>query len=61
MEKYDIRIENVSNILKLNKIIYNTYIAYNQNYYNCLNINNIFLMYDKDNYIGTKIIRKFFR
>ena len=43
--KYDNQIENLTNIKKINELIYNSYISYNNNYYNCININNIIYNY----------------
>ena len=37
---YDKKKENLNNIIKFNEIIYHTYMLYNQNNFNCLNIKN---------------------
>ena len=43
------KIENISNIKRLNEIIYNTYNIYKNNYYNCININKILFNYYNQN------------
>ena len=57
---YDKRIENLTNIIKLNEIIYNNYNLYNDNYYNSININNLLLSYLNNNYIKDTIMKKVF-
>ena len=39
--RYNIKIENMENLKKINEIVYKTYNICNDNYYNCMNINNI--------------------
>ena len=56
--KYDKLIENTDNILKINQIVYNTYNAYNDNYYNSININNILLCDCKNEYIKNTLMKK---
>ena len=41
--EYGTKIDNVNNLKRLNEIVYNTYINYNNNYYNSINFNNILL------------------
>ena len=53
--EYDTKIENMSNIKKLNEMIYNTYNLFNNNYYNSININTLLLSYINNKYINTKI------
>ena len=38
--------------------IYNTFIRYNNNYYNCININNILLSLSKNDFIKNNIMKK---
>ena len=45
--RYNIKIDNILNIKKLNEIIYNTYNICNNNYYFSLNINNLINKDDK--------------
>ena len=54
----DIRIGNMNNMKRISEIVYNSYIAYNYNYYNAMNINNIILSYYKNEYTKNKIIKK---
>ena len=55
---YDIKIENLDNLITINEIIYNTYNAYKNNYYNAKNINNILLNYSKKRNIKNSKIKK---
>ena len=55
---YDKKIENLNNIIKFNEIIYHTYLLYNQNYFNCLNINNLLKNYYKNENIKNNVIKK---
>ena len=57
---FDKKIENMNNLIKINEIIFNTYNSYNDNYYNCININSLLLNYCKNNYIKNKIMKKIF-
>ena len=54
---YDKIIERMANTKKINEAIYNTYILYNNNYYNAVNINKILLNYLSNEYIKNKIMR----
>ena len=54
---FEEKIDNFTNILKLNKIVYNLYNSYN-NYYNSFNINNLLMYYIKSEYINNEIIKK---
>ena len=56
--QFEIKIENMINIKRINEVVYNTYDAYNNNYYNAVNINNILLSYNKNEYIKNKIMKK---
>ena len=55
---YDKKIENLNSIVKLNEIIYHTYIYYNQNYFNCINLNNLLINYYKNENIKNNVIKK---
>ena len=55
---YDKKIENLNSIVKFNEIIYNTYISYNQNYYNCINLNNLLINYYNNEIIKNNVIKK---
>ena len=54
----DKKIDNMNNIINISEILYNTYISFNNNYYNAININNIILSYFKNDYIKKNIIKK---
>ena len=54
----DKKIENLNNIIKFNEIIYHTYMLYNQNYFNCININNLLNNYYKSETIRNNVIKK---
>ena len=56
--EFDKKINNSSNIIKINEMIFNIYKIYNNNYYNNININNLLLHYCKNEYINNKIIKK---
>ena len=56
--KSDIKIEDMTNLKKINEIVYNTYKVCNDNYYNSVNINNILLSYYKNEYIKNKIMKR---
>ena len=45
------------NIKQINEIIYNTYNSHNDNYFNCVNINNLLVNYYKNDFKNT-IIKK---
>ena len=51
------KIKYYENMLKINKMIYNTYKNNNNNYYNSININTLLLYYTKNEYINDKIIK----
>ena len=55
---YDERIEKMTNIKKINEVIYNTYNLYNNNYYNSININKILLSYLENEDIKNKIMKR---
>ena len=55
--EYDKKIENLENVKKLSEIVYNTYNKYNNNYFNSININNILLIYYKDEYLRNIIMK----
>ena len=46
---YTKKLENLTSIKRIDEIIYNTYIAHNNNYFNSININNILINYYKNN------------
>ena len=56
--KYDEKIENMTNYKKLIEIVSNTYNAYNNNYYNALNINSVLLTSLKNDYIKNELMKK---
>ena len=59
--EYDKIIENISNIKKLNEIIYNTYNVHSDNYFNSININNLLVNYYYNEYIKNNIMKKILR
>ena len=59
--KFENKIENYDNMLKINEIIFNIYNTYNNNYYNAVNINNLLLYYIDNKYINDKIMRNILR
>ena len=59
IKRFDERIQNLNNIIKINESIYYFYI-YKKNYYNAININNLVLNYLENNNIKEKIIKQFF-
>ena len=56
--EFEKKIENNDNILKINKIIFNIYNNYNDNYYNSLNINSLLIYYIKNEIINKNIIKE---
>ena len=54
--QFDLKIEKMNNFKIINEIIYYTYIRYNNNYYNAININNIILSYYRSEFINNVII-----
>ena len=56
---YDKKIENLNNVKKINELVYNTYNAYNDNYYYCINIINILSYYYKKEYYINNILRRY--
>ena len=46
---FEKKIEELTNMKRINKLIYNTYNLYNNNYYNSKNINNIIMNFHKNN------------
>ena len=59
INKYDFEkaIEKYQQMLKINKMIFNVYNNYNNNYYNSLNINSLLKYYISSPYINDNIIR----
>ena len=55
---YAKKIENLNSIVKFNEIVYYTYLFYNQNYYNCINLNNLLINYYKNENIKNNIIKR---
>ena len=55
---FDKKIEDITNLKKLNELVYNTYDVYNNNYYNSKNINNIIINLHKSNEQIKKNIQK---
>jgi len=55
---YDKKIENLNSIVKFNEIVYYTYLFYNQNYFNCINLNNLLINYYKNENIKNNVIKK---
>jgi len=55
---YDSKIEKLNSIKNLIEIIYNTYCAYNNNYFNAININKILLHYHNNEYVNDIIIKR---
>ena len=55
---YDKKIENLNSIVKFNEIVYHTYLFYNQNYYNCINLNNLLINYYKNENIKNNVIKR---
>jgi hypothetical protein len=55
---YDKKIENLNSIVKFNEIVYHTYLFYKQNYYNCVNLNNLIINYYKNEKIKNNVIKK---
>ena len=55
---YEKKIENLNSIVKFNEIVYHTYLFYNQNYYNCINLNNLIINYYKNENIKNNVIKR---
>ena len=55
---YEKKIENLNSIVKFNEIVYHTYLCYNQNYFNCINLNNLLINYYKDENIKNNVIKR---
>ena len=55
--KFEEKIGNFDNMLRINETIFNVYKTYNNNYYNAVNINNLLLYYIKNDYINNKIMK----
>jgi len=55
---YDKKIKNLKSIVEFNEIVYFTYKSYRQNYYNCINLNNLLINYYKDENIKNNVIKK---
>ena len=56
--KYEKEIENIDNMLEINKMIKTIYNTYKNNYYNAVNINKLLLYYSENKYINENIMRK---
>ena len=56
--KYSIKFEKLNNIKNLLEIVYNTYCAFNNNYFNAININKILLHFHKNEYINDTIMKR---
>ena len=52
------KIEDLTNLKRINKLVYNTYNLYNNNYFNAKNINNIIINFHKSNDIIKNNIQK---
>jgi hypothetical protein len=55
--KFEKKVENYDNKMKINIMIYDIYNNYNNNYYNSININSLLLYYIKNDYINNKIMK----
>ena len=55
---YEEKIDNFTNILKINQITLNLYNSYKNNYYNSININNLLMYYIKSEHINNEIMKK---
>jgi len=55
---YAKKIENLNSIVKFNEIVYYTYLFYNHNYYNCINLNNLIINYYKNENIKNNVIKR---
>ena len=55
---YDKKIEILNSFVKFNEIVYNTYISYNHNYYNCINLNNLLINYYNNENIKNNVIKR---
>ena len=55
---YAKKIENLNSIVKFNEIVYHTYLFYNHNYYNCINLNNLIINYYKNENIKNNVIKR---
>ena len=58
-EKLQQKVEKISNFNELIEIVYNTYINYNNNYFNTININNIYEKFFNKNVQITEIEEKY--
>ena len=56
--KFIKKIENYDNMIKINRMIYEAYNNYNNNYYNSININSLLLYYINNDYINNNIIKE---
>ena len=55
--KFEKKVENYDNKMKINIMIYDIYNNYNNNYYNSININSLLLYYINNDYINNKIMK----
>jgi hypothetical protein len=55
--EFEKRIEDYDKILRINKIVYNSYNKYNNNYFNSVNINSLLIYYINDQNINDNIIK----
>ena len=53
--KFESKIEKAEGLIKINENIYNLYNAFNNNYFNAVNINNILMSYSKNKYNNNKM------
>ena len=58
---FDKKIKTLEYIIKLNRIVYNSYNNLINNYYNALNINNILFYFCNNDYIRNKIMKNVFK
>ena len=55
---YGTKIEKLNSIKNLIEVVYNTYCAFNNNYFNAININKILLHYHNNEYINDTIMKR---
>ena len=55
--EFEKRIEDYDKILRINKIVYNSYNKYNNNYFNSVNINSLLIYYINNQNINDNIIK----
>ena len=57
---FESKIEKAENIIKINETIFNLYNAFNNNYFNSININNLLVSYSKNEF-NNKKMKKIFK